>query len=48
MTARREYCYLAWKLTNQTKRNLYGNSLFVIGAEIGKDHATVLHHKKTI
>ena len=48
MTARREYCYLAWKLTKLTERNPYGNSLSVIGAEIGKSHANVLHHKDKV
>ena len=48
ITVRREYCYLAWKLTKLTERNPYGNSLSVIGAEIGKDHATVLHHKDKV
>ena len=48
ITVRREYCYLAWKLTRQTDKNPHGNSLSVIGAEIGKDHATVLHHKDKV
>ena len=40
ITARREYCYFACRLTKK--------SLSKIGAEINKDHATVLHHKKKI
>ena len=48
VTARREYCYLACELTQYSVKNPHGNSLSVIGAEINKDHATVLHHKNTI
>lgn len=46
--ARREYSYLACKLTQLNERSPYGNSLAKIGEEISKDHATVLHHCKTI
>ena len=48
VTARREYCYLACKLTQLSERNPYHNSLATIGAEINKDHATVLHHCRII
>lgn len=47
-TVKREYCYIAWKLTSLTERNPYGNSLSKIGAEVGLDHAIVLYHKKVI
>lgn len=40
VTARREYCYLAWKLTEK--------SLWEIGAEINKDHTTVLYHRNIV
>ena len=48
VTARREYSYLACKLTQLSERNPYHNSLATIGAEINKDHATVLHHCRII
>ena len=48
VTARREYCYLACKLTQLSERNPYHNSLTTIGAEINRDHASVLHHKNKI
>ena len=48
ITSRREYCYLACVLTQFSVKNPHGNSLSVIGAEIGKDHSTVLHHKKKV
>ena len=48
VTARREYCYLACKLTQLSKRSSGGNSLAVIGKEINSDHATVLSHKKKL
>jgi len=48
ITARREYCYLACKLTQLTERNPFGNSLAKIGAEINIDHATVMYHKRII
>ena len=40
ITARREYCYFARKLTNK--------SLLKIGAVINRYHATVLHHENKI
>lgn len=46
--ARREYCYLACKLTQLNERSPYGNSLNKIGIEINRDHATVLHHKRVV
>ena len=48
ITSRREYCYLACVLTQFSVKNPHGNSLAVIGAEIGKSHATVLHHKDKV
>jgi len=48
VTARREYSYLACKLTQLSERNQYSNSLVTIGAEINIDHATVLHHCRII
>ena len=48
ITSRREYCYLACVLTQFSVKTPHGNSLSVIGAEIGKDHSTVLHHKKKV
>ena len=48
VTARREYCYLACKLTQLSERNQYSNSLATIGAEINRDHATILHHFRII
>jgi chromosomal replication initiation ATPase DnaA len=48
VTARREYSYLACKLTQLSVINFYSNSLATIGAEINIDHATVLYHKKKI
>ena len=40
VTARREYCYLACKLTKKF--------LSEIGAEINRDHTTVLYHKNIV
>ena len=40
ITARREYCYLAYKITKLSQRE--------VGNEVGIDHATVLHHYRTI
>ena len=40
ITAKREYGYLARKLTNK--------SLAEIGKEINRDHANVLHHNKKV
>ena len=48
ITSRREYCYLACKLTQFSVKNPHGNSLSVIGSEIGKSHASVLHHNKKV
>ena len=48
VTARREYSYLACKLTQLSENNPYHNSLATIGAEINRDHATVLHHYNKI
>jgi len=48
VTARREYTYLACKLTQLSERNPYSNSLATIGAEINRDHASVLHHKNKV
>ena len=48
MMARREYCYLACELTQKTMLRPNGKSLAQIGAEINKDHATVLYHKRKI
>ena len=48
VTARREYSYLACKLTQLSERNPYSNSLITIGAEINRNHATVLHHYNKI
>lgn len=36
ITARREFCYIARRITNK--------SLAEIGGEINRDHATALHH----
>lgn len=38
----REYCYLAWKLTNPYI------SLAKIGEEINRSHSMVIHHKNKI
>ena len=48
VTARREYCYIACKLTQLSEQNSYGNSLTKIGIGVGIDYATVLHHKRKI
>lgn len=48
VSARREYCYLACKLTHLTERNPQGNSLGRIGNEINQSHSNVLCHHKVI
>jgi len=48
VTSRREYCYLACKLTQLTKRNRHGNSLERIGSEINKSGGLVLYHEHKI
>lgn len=37
---RKMYCYIAWKITNATLRE--------IGAVIDKHHSTVIHHKNKV
>ncbi len=48
VTARREYCYLACKLTQLTERNPLGKSLSVIGSEVNISYCDVLYHKKIV
>ena len=48
ITARREYCYLACKLTQLSENNPYKNTTAKIGAKVNIDHATVLHHKRKV
>jgi len=48
VSARREYCYLACKLTQLTERNPQGNSLVKIGNEINVSYSNVLYHNKKI
>ena len=48
MIARREYCYLACKLTQLSESNPYKNTTVKIGAKINIDHATVLYHKNKV
>jgi len=48
VTARREYSYLACKLTRLSERNPYHNSLATIGSKINRDHASVLYHCRII
>jgi len=48
VSARREYCYLACKLTQFSERNPGGNSLVRIGNEINQSHSNVLCHCKVM
>ena len=43
-----QYGCMVFPLTQFSVKNPHGNSLSVIGAEIGKSHANVLHHDKKV